>query len=134
MADGFLDDAKEWLSYAEADLGVATHLLNTYNPKPFEIVCFHCQQAAEKAVKALIVLNGSHGGIPKKHDIFLLLNQIKNMIDIDEKYYNYADILTPYGVVMRYPNELFLEERHAVKAIEMAREFVDWAKDIVSNI
>ena len=38
MADGFLDDAKEWLSYAEADLGVANHLLNTYNPKPFEMV------------------------------------------------------------------------------------------------
>ena len=30
MADGFLDDAKEWLSYAEADLGVATRL---YPPK-----------------------------------------------------------------------------------------------------
>ena len=71
MANENLNDAKEWLSFAEADLGVAT---------------------------------------------------------IDEKYYNYADILTPYAVSMRYPNELFLEERHAVKAIDMAKEFVDWAK------
>lgn len=91
-------------------------------------ICFHCQQAAEKAVKSIIVLNGSQGGIPKKHDLFLLLNQIKNMVSIDEKYYDYADILAPYGVAMRYPNELFLEERHAEKAIQMANEFVKWAK------
>ena len=128
MANEYLDDAKEWLSFAEADLGVAEHHNKTYHPKPLEIICFHCQQAAEKAVKSIIVLNGSQGGIPKKHDLFLLLNQIKNMVSIDEKYYDYADILAPYGVAMRYPNELFLEERHAEKAIQMANEFVKWAK------
>ena len=128
MANEYLDDAKEWLSFAEADLGVAEHLNKTYHPKPLEIICFHCQQAAEKAVKSIIVLNGSQGGIPKKHDLFLLLNQIKNMVSIDEKYYDYADTLAPYGVAMRYPNELFLEDRHAEKAIQMADEFVKWAK------
>lgn len=128
MANEYLDDAKEWLSFAEADLGVAEHLNKTYHPKPLEIICFHCQQAAEKAVKSIIVLNGSQGGVPKKHDLFLLLNQIKNMVSIDEKYYDYADILAPYGVAMRYPNELFLEDRHAEKAIQMANEFVKWAK------
>lgn len=128
MANEYLDDAKEWLSFAEADLGVAEHLNKTYHPKPLEIICFHCQQAAEKAVKSIIVLNGNQGGIPKKHDLFLLLNQIKNMVSIDEKYYDYADILAPYGVAMRYPNELFLEERHAEKALQMANEFVKWAK------
>ena len=119
MANEYLDDAREWLSFAEADLGVAEHLDKTYHPKPLEIICFHCQQAAEKAVKSIIVLNGSQGGIPKKHDLFLLLNQIKNMVSIEEKYYDYADILAPYGVAMRYPNELFLEDRHAEKAIQM---------------
>ena len=128
MANEYLDDAKEWLSFAEADLGVAEHLNKTYHPKPLEIICFHCQQAAEKAVKSIIVLNGSQGGIPKKHDLFLLLNQIKNMVSIEENYYDYADILAPYGVAMRYPNELFLEDRHAEKAIQMANEFVKWAK------
>ena len=128
MANEYLDDAKEWLSFAEADLGVAEHLNKTYHPKPLEIICFHCQQAAEKAVKSIIVLNGSQGGIPKKHDLFRLLNQIKNMVSIEENYYDYADILAPYSVAMRYPNELFLEDRHAEKAIQMANEFVKWAK------
>ena len=128
MANEYLDDTREWISFAEVDLGVAEHLDKTYHPKPLEIICFHCQQAAEKAVKSIIVLNGSQGGIPKKHDLFLLLNQIKNMVSIDEKYYDYADILAPYGVAMRYPNELFLEDRHAEKAIQMANEFVKWEK------
>ena len=97
-----LTDAKEWLSYAENDLGVAEHLFKTYYPKPLSIIGFHCQQAAEKAVKALIVLHGSQGGIPKKHDVFLLLNQIKNMVAIDTKFYDYADILAPYGIAVRF--------------------------------
>ena len=124
-----IDDAKVWLRYAEDDLGVAKHLFNTYYPKPLSIICYHCQQAAEKAVKSLIVLYGSQGGMPKKHDIFLLLNQIRNMANIDEKFYDYADILSPYGVAMRYPNELVLEERHAERALAMADEFVRWAED-----
>ena len=124
-----IDDAKVWLRYAEDDLGVAKHLFNTYYPKPLSIICYHCQQAAEKAVKSLIVLYGSQGGMPKKHDIFLLLNQIRNMANIDEKFYDYADILSPYGVAMRYPNELVLEEHHAERALAMADEFVRWAED-----
>ena len=126
-------DAKEWLSYAEDDLGVAKHLLKTYSPKPLAIICFHCQQAAEKAVKSIIVQHGSRGGMPKKHDVFLLLNQIKNMETIDEKFYDYADTLAPYGVAMRYPNELLLEERHAEKAIDMAKEFVEWARNAIET-
>ncbi|MBR4750582.1 MAG: HEPN domain-containing protein [Thermoguttaceae bacterium] len=80
MANETVLDAKEWLSYAESDLGVADHLFKTYRPKPLEIICFHCQQAAEKAVKSIIVLKGSQGGLPKRHDLFLLLNQVKKWL------------------------------------------------------
>ncbi len=122
------NEASEWLEFAENDYGVAKHLYETYYPKPIEIICFHCQQCAEKAVKSVIVHLGSPGGMPKLHDISFLLNQIKNNITIDEKYYDYGDVLTPYGIAPRYPQELFLEEHHAVKAIEYAGEFLSWAK------
>ena len=126
-------ETKEWFSFAKTDLDVAKHLYNTFYPKPLEIICYHCQQSAEKSVKAIIAFLGSQGGIPKKHDLFLLLNQIQNMITIEEKFYDYADTLTPYGVSVRYPNELFLEERHARKAIEMADEFLSWAEQMISQ-
>ena len=43
-----------WIEFAKTDLGVAKHLDEQYYPKPLEIICYHCQQAAEKAIKAII--------------------------------------------------------------------------------
>ena len=42
-------EVREWYEMEAADLGVAKHLDATYCPKPLEIICYHCQQAAEKA-------------------------------------------------------------------------------------
>ena len=118
----------EWLAISDTDLGVAKYLYEHYHPKPLEIVCYHCQQSAEKAIKAVIIANGAPGGLPKLHDLSFLLNQIKNTVDIDEKFYEYADTLTPYGVSVRYPSELFLEDRHAAAALRYAAEILQWAK------
>ena len=124
-------ETKEWYDLAVMDLGVARHLEETYHPKPLEIICYHCQQAAEKAIKALIMYYGGEGGMPKLHDLSFLLNQIKNKVHIEDRYYDYADTLTPYGVSVRYPNELFLEERHAKEALEFSGEILSWVQGIV---
>lgn len=126
-------ETKEWYDMAVMDLGVARHLDETYRPKPLEIICYHCQQAAEKAIKALIIYYGGEGGMPKLHDLSFLLNQIKNKAYIEDKYYDYADALTPYGVSVRYPNELFLEERHVKEALEFSDEILRWVQSIVSS-
>ena len=44
-------ETKQWLDMADMDLGVAKYLMENYYPKPLEIICYHCQQAAEKAIK-----------------------------------------------------------------------------------
>lgn len=126
-------EVKEWLDRAVLDLGVAKHLESTYHPKPIEIICYHCQQAAEKAIKALILYFGAEGGMPKLHDLSFLLGQIKNKTAVEEKYYDYADTLSPYGVAVRYPNELFLEERHAKEAIRYAEEILQWVEKIIES-
>ena len=126
-------EVAKWLELADLDYGVAEHLLDTYHPIPVEIVCYHCQQAAEKAVKALILFFGIANAIPKKHDISYLLDQVKGHITIDEKYYDYADTLTPYGVAVRYPNELQIEKHHARNALNYAGEILAWAKEIIAE-
>lgn len=126
-------ETKQWLDMANMDMGVAKYLMENYHPKPLEIICYHCQQAAEKAIKALVVSRGTQGGLPKLHDLSFLLNQVKNLVKIEEKYYDYADTLTPYGVAVRYPNELFIEERHAKEAIQYAEEIMEWVSAIVSE-
>lgn len=124
---------KEWLNLAEMDYGVATHLFENYLPKPLEIICYHCQQTAEKAIKAIIISKDVQGGLPKLHDLSFLLRQVKNYVQIEEKYYDYADTLTPYGVAIRYPNELFLEERHAKVALQYANEILNWVKQVLEQ-
>lgn len=64
--------------------------------------------------------------------IFLfLLDQIKGKTKIEEKFYEYADTITPYGVVACYPNELFLDDRHAEQAIQYADEILQWVNSII---
>lgn len=120
-------EVKNWLDFAKRDLDVARHLNTAFYPKPLEIVCYHCQQAAEKAIKAVIISLGSPGGLPKRHDLSFLLDQIHHMVRVDDEIYDCADALSPYGVASRYPNEMYLEPRHADQAVKWAETIFDWA-------
>ena len=69
-----MQEYQDWLRFAQANYDSAKYLYDSpLHPKPLEIICYHCQQAAEKAVKALIVYFGSRGGMPKVHDISFLI-------------------------------------------------------------
>lgn len=94
-----MDDFNEWISYAKKDLEAAMFLTNMH-PQPLEIICYHCQQSAEKSVKALIIKNGIQ--IKKTHDLLLLLQDLKNKIDINPIKIDCAE-LTNYSVITRYP-------------------------------
>ena len=56
---------------------------------------------------------GTQDGASKHNYHSFRLNQIKNMVEIDKRYYDYADTLTPYCVAERYTNELTLKDRYA---------------------
>lgn len=126
-------EIKKWVDMAEMDYGVAKHLYETYYPKPYEIICYHCQQSAEKIMKGIIIASGSRGGMPKSHDLSFLMNQIKNQVSVRDELYDYADELTPYGVAVRYPSELFLEEHHVRDTLKMADEIIKWGKSVLAS-
>lgn len=42
-------------------------------------------------------------------------------------------IMRPYGIAVRYPNELDIEERHVRDALLYAKEIVGWAEKIVEQ-
>lgn len=56
--------ANEWFEFAELDLKTAIYLLDM-KPKPNEIICYHCQQSAEKFLKGYLVSEGEE--IKKTH-------------------------------------------------------------------
>jgi hypothetical protein len=46
---------QEWLKYAQSDMFAARYMFYDVNPKQTEISVFHCQQCAEKSLKAYLV-------------------------------------------------------------------------------
>src|SRR5262249_6360499 len=63
----------QWVRKAEEDWAGARALAARKPPLP-DLVCFHCQQAAEKYLKALLQENGA--AVPKTHDLRDLQNLV----------------------------------------------------------
>lgn len=111
------DIAKEWFSFAENDLNSAKFLLQM-KPTPLEIICYHCQQSAEKYLKGYIAL--SNGNVIKTHDL-TLLNKVCIKYNSDfQKLEDDCIELVDYGVQVRYPFHLELDEHDMKKALESA--------------
>lgn len=122
---------KEWLKFAEDDLRAAEHMFSTMYPKPLEIICYHCQQAVEKILKAILISNDLN--VVKTHDLSFLLGRCVNFVRVEERQIDICGFLTPFGVIVRYPNELPVDEKMAEKALEYAGEFMDWGKQLLRN-
>jgi HEPN domain-containing protein len=59
----------EWLDYATKDINSAKYLLGM-RPIPLEIICYHCEQAAEKILKCYLIHRDEEP--PRTHDLKLL--------------------------------------------------------------
>lgn len=69
------NEALRWLEFADDDLAVAKTIKEN-RQLPGRLACFHCQQAAEKAIKALLIFHNID--FPRTHDLNLLLRLVKN--------------------------------------------------------
>ncbi|HEY85643.1 MAG TPA: HEPN domain-containing protein [Chloroflexi bacterium] len=115
---------KEWVRKAEEDYTVATTLVRKRkNPTP-NAVSFHCQQCAEKYLKAYLVQR--QVPFPKTHDLLELHKLCLAVNPAFELIGDLLDQLHPYSVAFRYPGEdATVEEAKAtVKAMKAVRRFV----------
>src|SRR5271169_3063719 len=96
---------REWIERADADLEVARRIAAEAagNLRIREIVGFHCQQAAEKYLKALLTRRQIE--FPKTHDIKTLLRLVGTANVEVANSLSGAAWLTPFGVEMRYPSD-----------------------------
>jgi len=119
------EDAKrhvvgEWLRKANADMALAEHLAADETAF-LNAITFHCQQAAEKYLKALLTWWDME--FPKTHVLARLIKLIEarntelaaSLVD--------AVALTPYGVELRYPGDRpDASRQEAREAVELARK------------
>ena len=110
-----------WIKKASNDLQNASIVLNANeNEKPFDTVCFHCQQAAEKYLKAYLVFLNIM--FTKTHNIGQLISLgLENDPDLESLMH--TDELSPYGVNIRYPDDFEIPlENDAKRAFLFATE------------
>jgi HEPN domain-containing protein len=127
-----LQIARGWLAKAMNDLLNADNNLAA-SEVPYDTVCFHCQQAAEKLLKAYLVGNGHPA--PRTHDLLLLLERVLPLSPAAEPLRDALSILAPYGVEIRYPDDWFMpSEEDAREARDAASQVLNWLEMALREI
>ncbi|MCY4431137.1 MAG: HEPN domain-containing protein [Rhodospirillales bacterium] len=123
------DDPREWLNRAKSSLALARNRV----PEAYlEDLCFLAQQAAEKAVKALLIDRRIE--FPYVHDLgrllFLLDEEGENVPDSIRA----AAELTLYASVTRYPGVVRpVTVKEYSEATEVAEMVVRWVEQRLST-
>ena len=111
---------RPWVRKAEDDVQAARELA-ARRPPLRDIVCFHCQQAIEKYLKAL--LQELSISFPKTHDLEDLLDLLGPHASTLNRLRRRLDALTVFAVEYRYPiaRATTRQMQAALRTMERAR-------------
>ena len=90
----------EWVAYSNNDLEVV-HQLLTFHPPKLEIICYHCQQSAEKILKAFCLYSDIEP--PRTHNLKFLREKCEEIDKSFMELINECNRLNIYSVQPRYP-------------------------------
>lgn len=115
-------EVRSWLELAALDLETAVRLAE--DPDFGRVVVYHCQQAAEKAIKGFLTWHAVRFG--RTHDLDMLGSLARPLAPALEPALDRAVELTPYAWLYRYPPDSPAPlDEEARDAIEVARELLD---------
>jgi HEPN domain-containing protein len=100
MDESLAQFTREWLTKALHDLQTARITANAADG-PLDTAIYHCQQAAEKSVKAW--LTAKDVPFERTHDLRRLIRQAAGELPEFTQFIGAAEILTPYVSAFRYP-------------------------------
>ena len=112
------EDTARWLRYAEEDLITAETFLSHPHVPPRQ-ACWHAQQSAEKALKAVLIFGQID--FPRTHDLNILRNLVPESWHLKTAHPDLSD-LTRWAVEARYPEDMReATKADASEAVEQAR-------------
>jgi HEPN domain-containing protein len=123
MSDPELGDVLRWLRFATEDLGAARTIYADAH-LPHRIVCFHCQQAVEKSLKALLI--DRKISFPKTHDLNLLRRLLPDDSLVKQTFADFSG-LTVFGTETRYPGDF------AEASVSDAKDALDLAERVLQE-
>ena len=117
---------RDRLRKAQSDMNAASWCMNAESVST-DVVCFHCQQAAEKALKGGLVWDT--GELDPIHDLKSLPMKCLRR-DPSFGRLRGIETLTPYAVDIRYPDDLYFPTLEETKrAVELASDAMAFVKD-----
>ena len=115
---------KKWLILADDNLKLAEMTMKDTEPV-YWAAAFHCQQAAERSLKAFLAYNEYH--VEKTHDIEFLVKLCLKFLPEMEQFIEVSAVLSEYAVETRYPMSRFEITRvKAKEAMEIARSIYEF--------
>jgi len=129
MDDAHYHEIQQWLLKSQRDLEAAKVL---FEHGLFDVVVYHCQQSAEKALKAYLV--HQEVILQKTHNLVVLLESCL-AFDINfEILRDSAEILTPYATEFRYLGDTIEPEKYeAEEALAIASLVLDFVVKLLPN-
>ena len=122
---------RSWLTKAASDLRSA-RILGSTDEAPLDTAIYHCQQTAEKAVKAFLV---SRAIAPEKtHDIRRLTLEAATHEPRFNELLTFAAALTPYAWEFRYPDDLaetYPTQEEFDEAVRQAQSIYDFVVNLL---
>lgn len=126
------EHARLWIEKAKNDLLNADNNLAS-DQIPYDTVCFHCQQAAEKLLKAFLVLRESE--YPLTHNLFVILEEILKYDPSADDLRESLAILNPYSVEVRYPGDAWMPTiEDAKEARQATQEVLEWIQSKLERL
>lgn len=115
------DLIKDWIEIADHDLALAKIAL-LHLPEYKDMICYHCQQAIEKYLKAYLIFLDIK--FKYLHDLIYLLDLIDQKDSFPSELETMASHIQNISIDIRYPgSEVKLEEFNVKEAIETAEKF-----------
>lgn len=127
-------DVADWLEEAKEELKTAEQLSNLQRHAHS---CFHSQQAAEKALKALIIQ--AKRFVHRSHDLVELHSEVKDIVQLGPTLADNLPELSTYYTQARYPNaglrrpSAEIGKAQAQRSLETARGVVDAVIRIIAS-
>ncbi|MCL2079091.1 MAG: HEPN domain-containing protein [Oscillospiraceae bacterium] len=122
-----------WVTFAQRDYDTAINMSILHHPVPLDIVCYLCQQSAEKILKAYLIAQGEP--FRKTHDLETILKLCIKHDNCFSAFEDICPVLTEYSTVTRYPaDEDFITEHDMRTSLESAHEILEFTKARIADI
>jgi len=118
-------DVRKWIRFAQNDYDTAILVSERFRP-PIEVVCYLCQQSAEKILKAYNI--ATENKLTRIHALRDLLDKCECYSPDFNILLESCTKLTPYMSLARYPSNIDITDYDMKQALIHARKILEFTK------